>query len=125
MPETKGLLASVKSLLGTLLATAQTRLELLANELEEDRLYLIKLVIYSVVMLFFFSLGIVLLTILMVTLYWNESPFLALGLLTAIYLGISACLAMYVIHLAKHKPRLFLVAITEVIKDRAALAAIE
>lgn len=104
---------------------AQTRLELMANELEEDRLQLIKLLIYSLLMLFFFFLGIALLTLLVVTMFWDTNRLLAIGIFTAIYLGIAAWLTTYVIHLVKHKPRLFSSSLAELVKDRAALEPAE
>ena len=57
MSKPSNLFASLSNLLSSLLGIAQTRLELLANELEEQKAHLIKLFYYSMLMLFFFSVG--------------------------------------------------------------------
>lgn len=125
MAQARGLFASVKTLLGSLLGMAQTRLELLASELEEERLRLIRLLFYSLLMLFFFCLGIVSLTLLVVTVFWDTQRLAAIGVATAAYLGIAAWLATYVVRQARHKPRLFSISIAELAADRAALASDE
>src|SRR5688572_9456947 len=90
MQEHSGLLSSVRSLLASVADMAHLRLELLVNELEEDRIYLIKLLIYSLLMLFFFFIGVVVLTIMIVTMFDQNYRAIALGIFTIIYLGISA-----------------------------------
>lgn len=125
MAQARGLFTSVKALLGSLLGMAQTRLELLASELEEERLRLIRLLFYSLLMLFFFCLGIVLLTLLVIAVFWDTQRLLAIGLATASYLGIAAWLAAYVVNQARRKPRLFSASIAELAADRAALASAE
>ena len=120
-----GLLNSIKTLADTLLGIVQTRLELLANELEEDRLRMIKLIFFSFFMLFFFFLGMVLLTLLIVLVFWDSYRFLTIGLIAALYLGIAGGLAVYVMREIKGKsrPRLFSASLAEIIKDRVALGA--
>ena len=125
MTQARGLFASVKTLLGTLLGMAQTRLELLVNELEEERLRLIRLLFYSLLTLFFFCLGVVLLTLLVIAVFWDTYRLLAIGLATAAYLGIAAWLAIYVVRQARHKSRLFSASLAELAKDRAALESAE
>lgn len=116
-----GLLSSVRSLLGSVADMAHLRLELLVNELEEDRIYLIKLLIYSLLMLFFFFIGVVVLTIMIVTMFDQGYRAIALGIFTAIYLGISAWLVSCVVRQVKHKPKMFSATLSELRKDRAAL----
>lgn len=125
MTQGSSLFTSVKTLLGTLLSMAQTRLELLANELEEERLRLIRLLFYSLLMLFFFCLGVTLLTLLVIVVFWDTNRLLALGLATAAYLGIAVWLAIQVVHHVRHKPRLFSVSLAELAKDHAALESAE
>lgn len=125
MASPRGLFASVRNLLGSLLGMAQSRLELLASELEEERLRLIRLLFYSVLMLFFFCLGIVLLTLLAITVFWDTQRLVAIGVATGAYLGIAAWLATYVVRQARYRPRLFSASIAELAADRAALASTE
>ena len=125
MAQASGLFASVKTLLGTLLGMAQTRLELLVNELEEERLHLIRLLFYGLLTLFFFCLGVVLLTLLVIAVFWDTYRLLAIGLAMAAYLGIAAWLATCVIRQARHKPKLFSASLAELAKDRAELESAE
>lgn len=122
-----GLFTSIKTLAGTLLSVAQSRLELLANELEEDRLRMIKLLFFSFFMLFFFFLSMVLLTLLVIIAFWDSYRFLTIGLIAAIYLSIAGGLAIYVVREVKRKsrPRLFSASLAEIIKDRIALGTEE
>lgn len=121
MQEHSGLLSSVRSLLASVADMAHLRLELLVNELEEDRIYLIKLLIYSLLMLFFFFIGVVVLTIMIVTMFDQDYRAIALGIFTVIYLGVSAWLVSCVIHQIKNKPKMFSATLSELRKDRAAL----
>lgn len=125
MSQPKGLFTSIKTLAGTLLGVAQTRLELLANELEEDRLRMIKLIYFSFFMLFFFFLGMVLLTLLIIIAFWDSYRILAITLIATTYLSIAAGLAIYVVRELKGKSRskLFAASVAEIIKDRIALNA--
>jgi uncharacterized membrane protein YqjE len=123
MSQPKGLFTSIKVLTATLLGIAQTRLELLANELEEDRLRMIKLIYFSFFMLFFFFLGMVLLTMLIIIFFWDSYRILAISLIALIYLGIAGGLAIYVVRELKGKlrPKLFSASLAEIVKDRIAL----
>ena len=125
MTQGSGLFASVKTLLDTLLSVAQARLELLANELGEEQSRLTRLLFYSLFTLFFFCLGMVLLTLLIIVVFWDTHRLLAIGLVTAAYLGIAAVLATCVVHQARHRPRLFSASLAEIAKDRAALESSE
>jgi uncharacterized membrane protein YqjE len=127
MSQSMGLFKSVKVLAGTVLDVAHTRLELLANELEEDRLRMIKLIFLSFFMLFFFFLGMVLLTLLIVIAFWESYRFLTIGLIAAIYLSIAGGLSLYLLREVKGKsrPRLFSASLAEIVKDRIALGAEE
>lgn len=125
MSQTKGLFSSIKTLASTLLDVAQTRLELLANELEENRSRMIQLIYFSFFMLFFFFLGMVLLTLLIIIAFWDSYRVLAISMIAAIYLGTAGGLAIYVVRELKGKsrPKLFSASIAEIIKDRIALNA--
>jgi uncharacterized membrane protein YqjE len=125
MSQPKGLFSSVKSLTATLLSIAQTRLELLANELEEDRLRMIKLIYFSFFMLFFFFLGMVLLTLLIVIFFWDSYRIFAISLIALVYLSIAGGLAIYVVRELKGKlrPKLFAASLAEIVKDRIALTS--
>ena len=122
-----GLLTSVKTLTDTLLGIVQTRLELFANELEEDRQRMFKLFFFSFFMLFFFFLGMVLLTLLIIIAFWDSYKLLTIGLIAGVYFGIAGVLAISVLRdlKGKSRPRLFSASLAELVKDRIALGAEE
>lgn len=120
-----GLFASVKTLFGTLLGMAQTRLELLVNELEEERIRFIRLLLYSLFMMLFFGLGTALLTLLVIAAFWDTHRLLAISLVTVTYLGLALWLAMRVVSEARHRPKMFSATLDELAKDKAALESAE
>jgi uncharacterized membrane protein YqjE len=121
MAQTAGLFASVKTLASTLLGIAQTRLELLASEMEEDRLRMARLMFLSLLAFFFFCLGMVLITLLIIAVFWDTYRLLTIGLIAAIYIGLAVGLAVYVMRELRRKPKLFSASLAEFIKDRAML----
>ncbi|MFA5371718.1 MAG: phage holin family protein [Sideroxydans sp.] len=82
MPETSGLFGSLKRLLATLLGIVSNRVELLANEWEEERLRLTQVLLFALFALFCFCMGILFLSILIVLLFWQDHPQLAVSLLS-------------------------------------------
>lgn len=121
MAQPSGLFTSISTLLGTLLGIAQTRLELLANELEEQRMHFVTLVFYGMLMLFFFGVGLILLTLLIISFYWESHRILALCIVTASYLSIALALAISISVQVRKKPKLFAVSLSELSKDYDAL----
>lgn len=125
MTQGSGLFASVRNLLNTLLGMVQARLELLSNELGEEQARLTRLLFYSLVTLFFLCMGIMLLTLLVIVVFWETHRLLVIGLLAAVYLVMASILAACVIYQVRHRPRLFSASLAEIAKDRAALESAE
>lgn len=121
MTQSSGLLASVRTLFSTLLGIARTRLELLATELEEERLRLTRLVVYGFLALFFFGLGVVALSLLVVVIFWDTYRLAAVAGVTILYMGIAFYCAISARELAADKSRLFSATLAELDKDRKAL----
>ena len=67
-----GLFAAIKNVAATLLAIGQTRLELLGNEIETQKLLAIRILLIAQAMVFCVGVGIVLLVILLVLLAWEQ-----------------------------------------------------
>jgi uncharacterized membrane protein YqjE len=118
-----GLINSIKTLTDTLLDLVQTRLELLAVDLEEDHLRMMRLAFLSFFMLFFFFLGMVLLTLLVIIAFWEQYQLLTIGLIGALYFIIAGTIAVYLTRQLKGKsrPKLFSASLAEIMKDRIAL----
>jgi uncharacterized membrane protein YqjE len=117
MPQPTGLLESLKRLTGTVLAIIQTRLELLANELEEERLRVRQMLFYGSVALFFFALAIMLLTVFIVVVFWDSYRLQVVGGLTVLF-SCAGLLVWNALHrIARSRPRLFAVSLAELADD--------
>ena len=116
-----GLMESVKRLASTLISIVSTRLELLANELQEERLHLSKMLLYSLSALFFLGVGILLLTVFIVVLFWDEHRLVVLGGLSFAFIVLAMLMAMSVRNMAKAKSKLFSASIAELAKDNEQL----
>jgi len=113
----EGLLTSLKNLTVTLIAIIHTRLELLSTDLEEGRERFISLLAMAFVSLFSLCFGAVLLTILIVVVFWDTHRLLVLGSLTGLFLLTGALLGALVIKRLKSMPRMFEASLAELIKD--------
>ncbi|MFZ2525175.1 MAG: phage holin family protein [Candidatus Ferrigenium altingense] len=116
-----GLMGSIKQLLSTVTSIASTRLELLANELQEERLRLTQMLLFTLFALFCFGVGILLLTAFIVVLFWDDHRLAALGALSAIFLALGTLMAMRLRSKAQAKSRLFSASLAELTKDREQL----
>jgi uncharacterized membrane protein YqjE len=118
-----GLFASLTTLAATLVAIAHTRLDLLSNDLEEEREHLLSLLIFSLASLFFLGVGVVLTTILLVVTFWDTNRLLVLGLLAGLFLTSGLAAWGVVLHKARTKPKLFAASLSEFLKDRQRLGS--
>jgi len=118
-----GLFDSLKTLAGTLLAIGRTRLELLSNELEEERLRLGSILLWASVALFFAALGTVLATLLFVTALWDEHRLLALGIPTLLFMLGALLSFRTALDKIRSKRRLFSASLAELTKDCEQLAS--
>ncbi len=122
MPEPSGLIESSKRVVSTFLAILQTRLQLLSSELEEERLRLTQMLFYASVALFFFGLSFMLVTVLIVVIFWDSHRLLVLGELAALYLLIGFLLWHALHRAARQRPKLFSASIAELADDRNQLS---
>lgn len=118
-----GLLESVKTLAGTLLAMGQTRLELLSNELEEERAWLTAMLVWTLIALFCATLAVVLATLLVVVIFWDTYRLLAIGIMTGLFIAGAGFAWGVVRKMSRSKPRLFSASLAELSKDREQLAS--
>ncbi len=123
--ENSGLFAALKNIAATLLASGKTRLELLGNEIEEEKLRAIQLLLMAQAMVFCFGVGAVLAVALLTALFW-DSRFLLLSASVAFFLILGGIFYMS-FKRATHRPdRVFSASIAELQEDirelKAALA---
>ncbi len=117
-----GLFASLKGLFGTSLALAQNRIQLLGVELAEERLRLLSLVTYGAVALICLSAGLVFLAVFLTVLLWDSHRLLALGVFSALFLGVGITTLLMAMNFAKAGSTLFKASLAELASDREALA---
>ena len=112
---------SLRGLIATAIGLLRTRLELLATELEEEKLRLFSIVMYGAAALFMFGAGLVLLALFFVVLFWDSHRLLVMGGLTALFLlggWVSLRLALRQVRAGS---RLFSSSLEELAQDRRAL----
>ena len=113
---------SLRRLADTLLAIFQTRLELLSNEIEEERLRVAQMLLYGGVALLFFGLAFIMLTVFFVVLFWDSNRLLVLGGFTALYFVAGLLVWNELRRMAREKSRLFSASLAELADDRDRLA---
>lgn len=116
-----GLLQSLRNLAATLVAVLQTRLELLAAEVEEERVRLGRLLVLAVVAIFFLSLSVLTFTLFVIVLFWDTYRLPVIGGIAAVYLIIGGGAVFAARRQAAAKPRLFSASLAELTKDRERL----
>ncbi len=100
------------------LGILQTRLELLATEVEEEKIRLGTLLGYAAVAFFFLGFGIVLLALFLTVLLWDSHRLLALGVFTALFLAVGVIAALAAASIGRQGSRLFAASISELAQDR-------
>lgn len=116
-------MVSVKRLLSTLASIASARLELLANELQEERLRLMQMLLFALFALFCFGMGVLLLTVFIVVLFWDDHRLAVTGMLGALFFTLGTLLAVLLRRKAQGKSKLFSASLAELTKDREQLEA--
>ncbi len=114
-------MGSVKRLASTLTSIVSTRLELLANELQEERLRLTQILLFYLCALFCFGMGVLLFTVFIVVLLWDDNRFAVLGGLCILFFMLGTLMAMLLRNKAQSKSKLFSVSLAELAKDREQL----
>jgi uncharacterized membrane protein YqjE len=125
MEASSGLMGSVKRLLSTLISIASTRLELLANELHEERVHLRQMFVLGLFALFCFGMGLLMLTVFITVLFWDDHRLAVLGTLCTLFFVLGAIMALLLRSKAQAKSKLFSASIAELSKDRELLNAHE
>lgn len=115
------LLDSLRSLASTLLAAAETRIELLATEVEEERARLGALVVLAAVTAVCFAFAALLAVLFVVVIFWDTHRLAALGGLALAFGVAGAAFLSALRKQARSGSRLFSATVAELRKDRAAL----
>ncbi len=118
-----GLYESAKTLLSTLLGILHTRGELLATELEEERVRLEQRVLLGLAGLLCLAFGLLFLTLWLVVAAGENHRLAALGGAAIFYLVLGVGVLLRLRHAVRSKPRLFETSLAELAKDRSGLAS--
>lgn len=113
--------AGLRGFLDAGLATAQTRLELLAVEAQEEKLRLASLLFNTLLSALFLGFGVVFLAVLLTVLFWDGYRLAALGAGTALLLGAGMLTASNAAREVRRGSRLFATSLGELARDRDAL----
>lgn len=118
-----GLFDSLKALSASLIGIVQTRLELLSTDVAEEREHLTACLVWMLAALFCLGVGVVLLAMLIVVVFWESHRLMVLGGLTGFFLAGGAGLAWLALYRMRTKPRLFASSLAELAKDRQQLGS--
>lgn len=116
-----GLFASLRNFAATLTGVAQTRLELLANEVEEEKLRFAQLLLFGSIALFCLAMGSVFLAIFITVLLWDSHRLLVLGGLAVLFFSLGGVAVVMFRARASVGGRLFAASLAELGKDRQQL----
>ena len=117
----EGLLESLRNLARTFLAIVQTRLEIFASELDEQRALLARIAVLAAIAVFCLGLAIILIVLFIAVLFWDTHRLLAIGALAGVFAvgGIAACLMLWAAIV--RRPKLLSATLAELRKDRTKL----
>lgn len=120
--ELGGLIASLRRLGSTLVGIAQTRLELLSTEVEEERARLSAILLHGYVSIACLSVGILLATLVFVLVWWDRNPVVAVAIPAFIFCAAGIWSLLRLRAALRRKPKVFAASIDELAKDRATLS---
>lgn len=126
MPEeaghTESLLESLRGLAKTFVALVQTRIEIFASEIDEERARLARIVVLGVMAAFCGGLALVLLVLLIVVVFWDINRLLAIGVIAGV-LAAGALGALIALRNAvRQRPKFLSATLAELRKDEKELA---
>jgi uncharacterized membrane protein YqjE len=117
----ESLLDSLRNFARTSVAILQTRLEIFASELDEQRELLAKIAVLAAVAAFCLALAVILLVLFIVVLFWDTNRLLAIGALSGVF-AVSGAIALRMLRSAlKQRPKLLAATLSELRKDRSRL----
>jgi len=116
-----GLFASVRDVIATTLAIAQTRLELLTTEIEEELHRVAEILLWTFVVIFFGGITVLMLAFVVVIAYWEEHRLLAASLTAGLFLLVTVVALLVVGAKVRSRPKLLESTIDEIRRDREAL----
>ena len=113
-----GVVGALRSLAANAVGIAQTRLELLANEFEEERVRTLKIVLFAAIALFCAGVGVLLITTWIIVALWDQYRLATLGFLAVFYLVVAGIILARLKARQAERPKLFSSSLAELARDR-------
>ena len=111
-----GLFSAIRNISAVVLESGKTRLELLGNEIEEEKLRLVELFLMAQGMAFCFGVGILIVIFFFTALFW-ESRLLVLGAAAVLFLVFGIVFYARFKRAAQRPDRVFAASIAELQED--------
>jgi uncharacterized membrane protein YqjE len=116
-PRPPGLAGSLARLARTAAAVLRTRLEILATEIEEERIRFAGLALMVAGIAFCLQMAVLLFVIFLVVLLWDTHRLVTLGAISAAFLVGGITLLLWLRHRLRTRPRMFASTLGELGKD--------
>lgn len=110
--------SSVRSGLRTLLAFAETRARLAANEFEEQVLRILEVVVWAAGALLLFAIALVFIALFIVLLFWDSNRLLTAGLVAVFFVAGGTISVLMVRAGLAARPKFLAATLSELQKDR-------
>jgi uncharacterized membrane protein YqjE len=112
---------SLHGIIDTGLHTLQTRIELLAVELQEEKLRLTSLLFNTLLSAVLLGFSLVFVAVFLTVLWWEEHRLMTLGIASALFIGGGLLTAINAAREIKRGSRLFAASLAELARDRDAI----
>jgi uncharacterized membrane protein YqjE len=112
---------SLTQVVATLLTMAQTRLELLTTELQEEIQRAASILLWAFVALFTAGIGLFLLALVFIFAFWDTHRIAVSILVTLLFFGIAVVAALLLRKQLRSRPRLLDATLTELARDKQRL----
>jgi uncharacterized membrane protein YqjE len=115
------ILQSARRLATTLLDMTETRVALFSTDLQEVGSRFVWLIFWSVIVVFFLGLGILLITLFIVTFFWDTHRLAALSVGGGVFLAASFSIGVILLQSVRRHRHPFAATLGELAKDRDCL----
>ena len=115
------LLQSLSNLLATLLGIGETRLSLLATELQEEVYRAVGYLLYATAAIFLATIGVAMAALALVILYWDSHRLLVASLVSGVLLSTAFVLVLVLAARLRSRPPVLRDTLAELKRDRQAL----
>lgn len=109
---------SLRNLAATLVAILHTRLELLVAEIEEERVRLLQMLLWAAAALFCLGVGVLLLVMLLLALFWDTHRIAVIGTLATVFIVGGVAIAAGTRSRMQGRSRLFSATLDELARDK-------